>query len=121
MNKILVYGTLRKGDYNFDRILNSFGEGSIVKTGETTLRGYKLYNLGSYPGVVKSDSENDIIVCDIVEVKEEAKKFIDLMELGSGYKIETVVVDDVPHTIYEYKHQLSEDRRITTGDWFKRN
>lgn len=120
MNKILVYGTLRQGDYNFDRIAHAFGSDSIKKVGEASIPNYKLFNLGFYPGINKSDNENDVIVCDVLEVNDQAKRFIDGMEFGAGYKIANVNLNGENHEIYEYKRELNENSRIKSGDWFKK-
>lgn len=120
MNRILVYGTLRQGDYNFERIANAFGSDSIKKVGEANVKNYKLFNLGFYPAVNKSDNEDDVIVCDVLEVSNDAKNFIDRMEFGAGYKLENVNLDGKDHAIYEYKSELSEGLRIKSGNWFKK-
>ena len=54
--RLFVYGTLRPS-----------GEGDAVKT----LSGYKMHDLGWYPGVVKTGNPDDIIQGNIVPVKDE--------------------------------------------------
>lgn len=115
MKKLLVYGSLREGDYNFDRIKSYFGEDSIKKIGEKTLTGYSIFNLGSYPGLNKTNNEEHSVLFDIVEVKDNAYEFIQGMELGAGYTEEKL--DD--YIFYVYDHKFDEKDRIISGDWLK--
>jgi gamma-glutamylcyclotransferase (GGCT)/AIG2-like uncharacterized protein YtfP len=115
MVKILAYGTLREGDYNFDRMASAFGVDSIKKVGETELSGYKMHDLGFYPAI-KEGTETDKIKCDILEVNEQTARAIDYMESGAGYK--TVETD--LGKIYVFEGNLSNRPIITSGDWFNK-
>ena len=51
VNQVVVYGSLKRGFYNN----RCFPEGSkYIK--DISLSGYKMLNLGSYPGVIEGDS-----------------------------------------------------------------
>lgn len=121
MNKIyiLVYGSLRKGEYNY-----SSDELTYISTKQ--IKGYKLYSLGSYPGIKFTGNENDILTCDLMEVKNiQSSNSIDYMELGAGYSINPIIVEDngtlYPCKIYEYQHSVKENELVSHGDWTKRN
>ena len=112
--KLLAYGTLREGQYNFDRVKTLFGVDSIKKLGETTVKGFKLLDLGYYPAAVPC--ENSEIRCDILEVSEKANQFIDAMELGAGYSTELLNQEK----IYVIKDQNLNFPKIESGDWLKK-
>lgn len=112
--KLLAYGTLRETQYNFDRIAKLFGKESIKKLGETTIKGFKLLDLGYYPAAVPC--EDSQIRCDILEVSEEANKFIDSMELGAGYTFQMLN----QQKIYVLSDQKQTFPKIESGDWLKK-
>jgi len=111
--KILVYGSLREGEYNFDRIKDAYGKASIRKVGEKEVDGFQMHNLGFYPAIKKGEGT---IKCDILEVSEKAALFIDSMEVGAGY-IKTEV-DGLP--IYEMNRNVSNYPLVKSGDWTKK-
>ena len=113
---IVVYGSLRKGAYNFDRFVDIFGEKNIeyVKTKEIT--GFKLYSLGPYPGIKKSNDTSDKLVVDILHVTNEVYDAIYNMEIGAGY--EALNIED--GVIYLYKYPINEENLVKSGDWLKR-
>jgi|688.fasta_scaffold771024_2 gamma-glutamylcyclotransferase (GGCT)/AIG2-like uncharacterized protein YtfP len=113
MKKILVYGSLREGDYNFERVKNLFGEDSIKKIGEKTLSGFAIFDLGHYPGLNETGNEDHKVLFDVLEVNEKAFNFIQRMELGAGYNEK--MVDDL--TMYVYNYTLDPNTRVLSGDW----
>lgn len=115
MKKLLVYGTLREGDYNFKRVQNLFGKDSIIKIDEKTLSGYAMFDLGAYPGLNKTDNEEHKVLFDVVEVTDEAFNFIQSMEIGAGYS--PLEVDDA--ILYIYNINYAENKRIVSGDWLE--
>lgn len=117
--KVLAYGTLREGDYNFERIQLAFGTDSIKKVGQTKVQNFKMHSLGPYPAIVQSEGEE--IVCDLLEVNEKAFNFIEAMEKGAGYDSVEVDVDGNKHTIYTHTSDLSRYPVIKTGDWFNKD
>lgn len=116
MKTLLVYGTLRQDEYNYDRVRGAFGPNSLKKVGETEVHGYRMHNLGFYPAVVKA-TESDKIVCDVMEASDKALAFIDAMEKGAGY--DTAQVQG--HTLYFVTRDVSGSPVITSGNWKKRN
>lgn len=116
MQKILAYGSLREGDYNFQRILDTFGKGSIRKVEQLVLPKFKMYNLGFYPAVRESNNTEDNIHVDVLEVSDKAAEAIDTMELGAGYTIKEVE----GARLYVYGYQLPDNCQIKSGNWFDR-
>lgn len=114
--RLCVYGSLRKGDYNFDRFLNYFGKDFEYQ--ETTeITGYKLYSLGAYPFVQKTDNEKNKLIVDIIKVSEECANNIDMMERGAGYNIDTININGEECTIYTMDRE--GDVLVESGDWIK--
>lgn len=113
--KILVYGSLRKGCYNFEAFKSEYkDEINYIKT--TTIKGYSLYSLGAYPGILPGTGE---LVVDILEVSPRVAQAIYYMEIGAGYEVENVEIGIENYPIYVYKHNVSEDRLVEHGDWVK--
>jgi gamma-glutamylcyclotransferase (GGCT)/AIG2-like uncharacterized protein YtfP len=117
MKKVLVYGSLREGMYNFKRVLNFFGESSIKKIDSVTLKGFNIFDLGHYPGLNKSENEKDTVVFDLMEVSDKAFEFIERMELGAGYSKHYNEEHDAYYYVYDYK--LDINSKVKSGDWVK--
>lgn len=114
--KILVYGSLRNNEYNFQRFKDYFPDGiEFVKT--TTVKGFDLHSMGSYPGIKESKDENKELVVDVMHCTNQCFHAINSMELGAGYTTKDVEVDGEPHTIYVYKGNLNNP--VISGDWSK--
>ena len=52
MKKVFVYGTLMRGNSN-----NSFYLKDSAFVGKGIIQGYALYDLGSYPGIIPTENE----------------------------------------------------------------
>ena len=120
--KILGYGTLRSGDYNFERMQGYFGEESIKKIGEVTLPNFKMYDLGHYPTIIATVEPDNQVVFDILEVNHPCYNFIVQMERGAGYQEIQVNVDGYGDCyVYIYLKDFINDKTpvIKSGDWFK--
>lgn len=112
--KIIVYGSLRKGEYNYQYFKRWFGDDiNHVKT--TTIDGFTLHSLGSYPCAVRGEGK---LVVDILEVSEEVSKDIYDMEIGAGYYVDMVHVEDEKLPIYLMAN--SNQKVVEHGDWTKR-
>lgn len=112
-NYILVYGSLRKGEYNFNSFKSLFGdEFKYVKTMQ--INGYDLFSLGAYPAI--KEGKGDLIV-DLINCSDECKNSIDRMELGAGYTRHIIEIDkNITATLYVYLGNPSTER-IVSGDW----
>lgn len=116
-NYLLTYGSLRKGQYNYNA-----KELEYIDTIE--ISGYKLYSLGAYPGIKYTGNEEDIIICDILNVKtNKESNAIDYMELYADYSIASlpVILNKVIYAckLYIYNGFIDENNLIKHGDWSK--
>lgn len=127
MKLFAVYGTLRKGQYNYKFFGGAHPEEKLPIKYTERLSGFSLYSLGAYPAAVQ-DSDGSIIV-EIIEVMDHATaEEIAMMERGAGYTIETITTSkgDKADIFFWGKHKLveldegMEDHRfekIENGDW----
>jgi len=77
MEKVFVYGTLKKGGR-----LNPYYMGKSTFIKEDTVKG-NLYTLGSYPAI--TEGKNDV-PGEIFEMPEEDFENVKLMEESAGYE-----------------------------------
>lgn len=87
---VVVYGSLRKDEYNYDRFKKIFKNDFEYYTTKV-IYGWDLFDLGAYPGIKKSSNPEALLMVDIMEVSEECFQALNAMELGAGY--EAVEVD----------------------------
>lgn len=88
MNKIFVYGTLKKGYGNHRFVEKS----KFLNYG--VIKGYKLYHTPyGFPAIFKSNDEEDFVVGEVYEVDEDTSKDVDMLE---GY-----ISPNNKHNLYE--------------------
>ena len=116
--KVFVYGTLMRGEFNHS-VLN----GSDVKyVGEgITKRGFTLYSLGPFPGMVSGGS--NAVVGEIYEVGDFTLMQLDGLEshpdfyrrtdseLQSGEKVQTYILNE---------SYIRDCKVIKSGNWKSR-
>lgn len=108
---IFVYGTLLKGNRNYDFFLKQ-----SKYLGEAVLSGYGLYNLGTYPGIKKK--ANGFVRGEIYCINAETFKRINQLEdEGNLYSLEevTVKIDGKKMEYvgaYTYLHQVDEKNYV---------
>lgn len=118
---ILVYGSLRKGDYNYDRFKDMYGEDfDYVLTMQ--IGGFDLYSINDdYPGIKRNEGFANPLTVDIIKVSNSCYEQIFNMEYYAGYKhygIE-VMVNSTKYdcTIYVYEGPVKAKDYIENGDW----
>lgn len=113
---VLVYGSLRKGEYNFHSFNSEF-DIDYIKTGK--IKGYELHSLGSYPGIIPTDNKDYELTVDLLYVEPQCKYAFDRMELGAGYRIEKVEFEDQMIDIYVHNHTdyIKGRPLVESGDW----
>jgi len=114
--RVFVYGTLRKGGPRA-----SFLNGCAF-LGRHTLAGYRLLDLGAFPGAVPGDGG---VVGELYELRDEAiLEFLDAVEGVDDapplYRRREVAVDGAPAWMYVYARESLRARPIASGDWLSR-
>jgi gamma-glutamylcyclotransferase (GGCT)/AIG2-like uncharacterized protein YtfP len=110
---IAAYGTLRKDHYNFKR----FESLEYIKT--VRIPGYELWDFGPYPYII--EKENAEITVDILKTNASTKRSIDSMEIGAGYKLKEITIDDMQCTIYYMDKIYNNTTQIQSGDYNEKN
>ncbi len=88
-NFLLVYGSLRKKQYNYLRLRHNFGKESFVYIDTVEISNARMFDLGDYP-VTTGGAYNDIVIAEVMYCSNKVFKTIQAMEEGAGYrKIET--------------------------------
>lgn len=116
MNRVLVYGTLRKGQGNH-RVMEYAG-GKFIRS--LNICGFRMHTLwGGYPGVVRTDDAGDWLTCELYEV--ESMDNLDYLEgynprsPGRGlYNRQQIDIDGEPTWIYTYNHDVTGE---VINDW----
>ncbi len=116
-NKFAFYGSLRKGHYNYDRLVKNSPGMELV--GEQTVQGYKMFDTGiGYPYVVKTGNPTDEVKVELYDIPDESTAYcINRMELGAGYKQEEIKFDDETYTLYVCDSFGRQSKPVPKGDW----
>lgn len=115
MNKVCVYGSLRKGMYNHVLMQNA------IYLGDSAVQGATLYDMGAFPRVALDHGESSVKV-EVYEVTEEQLTLLDRLE---GYKSPTAdnfydraVVNTPYGQAYLYHIDGEGDEPVVEGgDW----
>lgn len=113
---IAVYGSLRKGEFNYDRFKSIF-KNDFEYRSTRVVYGWDLFDLGSYPGIKKSDNPNKMLMVDTMEVSEECFQAINAMELGAGYEAIEVEIGIHKAIIYQYNYGVNLNNIVESGNW----
>ncbi|MBX9446212.1 gamma-glutamylcyclotransferase family protein [Dickeya chrysanthemi] len=112
--RVIVYGSLRRKQGNSHWMTNA------QWLGDHQLEGYELYDLGHYPAAVAGEGE---IHCEVYRISSSILAELDeLKREGSvgAYKRELIATPYGSAWIYLYQRPVTGLRRITSGDWLKR-
>jgi len=122
---VFVYGTLRSG------ASNSFRMRGATSLGNATIQA-RLYRVHEeFPGIILSDSENDILVGEVfTEVSAPQIEALDIYEgcdektppeerLYQRVMVNAKLADGTTHKawVWEYLREVSEFKRMKSGDW----
>lgn len=136
-NFLFVYGSLRKDQFNYNRLRKIYGKKNIQYLFTCKSDYLRLYDLGNYPAVIeKGTSFSDFIIGDLLYISEDVSKFIKDMEEEAGYTASSTMLwfrDERERpkakrfTIYTAGGSLAkqiEDNKIKypqilNGDWIK--
>lgn len=116
MYNVFVYGTLMKRHCNHDFLKNQ------RFVGKGLLKGYKMYQVFTFPGIVKSDQEEDVIIGEVYEIDEKTLKNLDRLEReGYLYKRikENIILEDdnkLEAFVYEWLGSIRGAEQINIED-----
>lgn len=117
---LAVYGTLRAGDYNYDRFMHGY-----MPLASERVEGFEMFNLGGmYPYIARGA---DNITVEVYDISEETLAPIESMERGAGYdmvKCKTSVGMASIFCMTEADHANMQTGvrippKIISGDWFE--
>jgi gamma-glutamylcyclotransferase (GGCT)/AIG2-like uncharacterized protein YtfP len=114
---MLFYGSLRPKHYNFARFFTADNH-QILKD-NIVVPGFKMYNLGSYPCILKGES-TDKIVCTAVKILDKyTQRHIHMMEITANYNCKTVEIPELGLcNIYVYADKnIPERYLVKSGNW----
>lgn len=103
MKEIFVYGTLRKGEGNYQAFSRKY-EMEVLKEG-VPATGYKMYEVG-IPFVCYTGNPDDVIYGDILAVDDNCCESIDAMEEGAGYDIGEIIPDGSSRSYRAYLYDF---------------
>jgi gamma-glutamylcyclotransferase (GGCT)/AIG2-like uncharacterized protein YtfP len=120
---IAAYGTLREGNYNYDRYkrIADASNNTFNKVGEAIIEGYELWDLGPYPYSIKTGNPEDKMTVDIIECDDYTIRSITRMEEGAGYTTEEITINGIECLIYTYPEIISNTKQIKNGDYNNKN
>jgi len=117
VNKIFVYGTLRKGCYNHNYAYFSKNT-KFIK--EAVLSGAEMYDLGGYPCIVLTSNLEKEVYGEIYKyLNNDTKEKIKYMEEIAGYKEVILELMGMEVITYVYNRVPENNIKITYGDWLK--
>lgn len=113
MERVFVYGTLKRGGYNH-YILNS----SIFEQEIKTKEKYSMYSMGAFPFVLLAESLVQI-TGEVFSVTEEVLKRLDILEgYPYFYNREQILLEDGTRAwIYYLQEKDYEYPIIASGVW----
>jgi gamma-glutamylcyclotransferase (GGCT)/AIG2-like uncharacterized protein YtfP len=112
---VFVYGTLMYGNANHKHYL-----ANSRYLGDGVLHGYALYDLGSYPGV--KPSESDQVLGEVYSIDAETLERVNYLEgEGSLYSLQKVRIEMEKGTfleagVYVYLHDVKENDKVRWED-----
>ena len=79
-----------------------------------------MYNLGSYPCIVLTENENDLVYGELYEyLDSETERQIRLMEEGAGYKEVKIIINGVEVKTFVFDKPPKSSTLIESGKWTK--
>ena len=113
IGKFAFYGTLRVGMTNF----TAFQDGlRYIKT--ISLSGFRMFSRGSYPYVIRTSNEGEVIVVELFEICDlSTMKQINALEEEAGYTTDNVLINGEKFGIYIFEQNIVGDPVVVGGDW----
>jgi len=114
MNKDALYafyGSLRSGMSNYERYKEA-----LEYQFSARLKGFKLYSRGQYPCVIKSNSDDSVVVEVFRVINHDFEIQIHHLEMSEGYVYEETYIDEKKVGIYVYEN-VENFQEVIEGDW----
>jgi gamma-glutamylcyclotransferase (GGCT)/AIG2-like uncharacterized protein YtfP len=118
---LFVYGTLRS---QMNDPLHRLLETHAALVGTGTYQG-KLYDLGRYPGVVRSRRNTDRVIGEIYRFSDSQRAF-QILDEYEGHRFKrkrvTIIQEDgksIASWIYLYARSVKRHPRIPSGDYIQ--
>ena len=117
MHKVFVYGSLLSGMGNHRLLENS------KKLGVTrSPKGFKMVDLGPFPGVVQSEDESKSVYGEVYEVNDETFQRLDRLEGYNRFSPKSGLYDRMEietkfGRAYIYIYNGHSARVVENGDW----
>lgn len=114
MALVSVYGTLRQGQGNYERLLSQYGDPLST---ERTEEEFTMESLGGFPALIPGNSS---AVIELYDVDEDTMRRLDMLE---GYptfydrKLISTSLGDAWIYFMEESHGSWERPIIESGDW----
>lgn len=120
---VAVYGSLLSGLRNHE-VMTSLGENHYELVGETTIEGFNLFPVSSFPGIERGDN---VVKVEVYKVTRELlTNRLDLLEgynenseHNTFYDRQKVKTEFGDTWIYVYVRGAEDREIITDGDWRK--
>lgn len=95
MHRIFVYGTLKRGCKNHAHIKDQ-----TFETVARSLPGYRLYDLGQYPGLIEDAADGEGVAGEIWQVDAQALRRLDRFEgTTEGLYVRRAIRLAAPHDL----------------------
>ncbi|MGC7872075.1 gamma-glutamylcyclotransferase family protein [Desulfosporosinus sp. SYSU MS00001] len=114
MNNIFVYGTLLSGRVNHPRFLKD-----QQFLGSAILEGYNLYNIGWFPGAIKSGKSDDKVRGEVYRIDDNTLRRIDFLEdngelyLRRYEKVKMIDGSTLEAFVYEFQKEVQEENMVS--------
>jgi len=106
---VFVYGTLRRGQGNYKRLLTS-----SEWLGEHVVSGWDMYDLGAFPAVVRGHGD---VTGDVFRVTPDTFARLDMLE-GYPRFYDRELIETPAGAAWVYCHNdIPSNRPIPSGDW----
>lgn len=110
MNKVAVYGSLRKNMGNHGFLVN----GELLSVEE--VKGFRMYSLGAFPAIVYNGGQN-LVTVEVYEVDDDTFRSLDMLEgYPSLYDRAEVETSQGMVWVY-YQHEPPSTTIVASGDW----
>jgi gamma-glutamylcyclotransferase (GGCT)/AIG2-like uncharacterized protein YtfP len=86
--------------------------------GKEELKGFKMFSLGDYPYIVKTENSGDRIIAELFQItNHETEQTIYELEIGAGYIFSEVEIGNIKFGIYLFESSAIGDPEVRDGDW----